>query len=327
MSQPNFIRRVFAVMTPVDWVSAAFTLLLGVLAIIFYARVALGEIAVNILIILASIAAANTIRGYSASKFARVLHAFYIMPIVILIFKTVEKVSFPMHGHDFDALFITIDRFLFGADPTVWLAEHIRIPPLGVELLQVSYFSYYMMFIVLTTELFIRRKHHVAYYHGEENELETYRFGIVYGFLLSYIGYLALPGVGPRFTLHEFANLPGELPGVWLTDGMRSLINAGENIRAGMTSAEAVRVVTRDVFPSGHVEMTLITMLLAFRFKAWTRWIILVFGTGLIVSTVLLRYHYVIDVIAGAVFATLTLYTLPAMEHAFLKLRNRFSRA
>jgi membrane-associated phospholipid phosphatase len=313
-------------MTPVDWCTAVFTILLGILAVIFYDRVALDEIGVNILIILASIAAANVIRGLSASKLARAIHAFYIMPTIVLIFKTVEKVSFPMHGHDFDPLFITIDRFLFGVDPTVWFWEHVSIPPIGVELLQICYFSYYIMFIVLAVELFLRRKHNVDHTHGEEDELETYRFAIIYGFLLSYIGYLGLPGVGPRFTLHEFALLEQELPGVWLTYGMRFLINAGENITAGMTSAEAIRVVTRDVFPSGHTEMTLLTMLIAFRFKARTRWIIFAFGSWLIISTVLLRYHYVIDLLAGAVFAMITLYTLPQVEHLFLRLKRRFAK-
>jgi membrane-associated phospholipid phosphatase len=313
-------------MTPVDWCATVFTVLLGILALIFYKRVNLSEIAANIFLILGCIAAANVIRGVSKSKLARLLHAFYIMPIVVLIFKTVEKISYSMHGHDFDSLFITIDRFLFGADPTVWLWNHVTLPPIGVELLQICYFSYYLMFIVLAVELFVHRKQHIEHTAGEEDELETYRFAIIYGFLLSYAGYLALPGVGPRFTLHEFSLLELELPGIWLTEGMRSAINWGENIHASMTSAEALRVVTRDAFPSGHTEMTLLTMLLAFRFKARTRWIIFVSGSGLIISTILLRYHYVIDVLAGAVFAMITLYTMPQVEHLFLRLKRRFLR-
>lgn len=313
-------------MTPVDWVSAVFTLGLGVLSVIFYTRVDLGDIMGNIAVILGCILGANILRGYSASKLSRIIHAFYIMPTVVMIFKTVEKVSYPIHGKDFDDLFIIIDRFFFGTDPTVWLWENLYLSPLSVEVLQICYFSYYLMFIALAGELFIRRKQHVEHYQGEENELETYRFAIVYGFLLSYAGYICLPGIGPRFTLHEFSLLETELPGLWLTDGMRYLINAGENIRAGMTSAEATQVVTRDAFPSGHTDMTLITMLLAFRFKAKTRWIIFVFGTGLIISTVLLRYHYVIDLVAGAVFALVTLYSLPAVERVFLGLKSRFSR-
>ena len=309
-------------MTPVDWVTSVFTILLGLLALLFHDRVNLSEIFVNIVIIFGSIFVANLFRAYSSSKLAGVVHAFYIMPIVVLIFKTVEKISFPIHGSDYDNLFITIDRFLFGVDPTVWLYEHLPLSAIGVEFLQICYFSYYLMFIALATELLIRRRQNVEHYHGQENELETYRFAIVYGFLLSYIGYLSLPGVGPRFTLHEFSLLPVELPGIWLTDGIRNAINAGENIHATMTSAEALRVVTRDAFPSGHTELTLLTMLLAFRFRTRTRWVILFVGAGLIVSTVFLRYHYVIDVLAGAVFALVTLYSLPAVERIFLRFKR-----
>jgi membrane-associated phospholipid phosphatase len=149
------------------------------------------------------------------------------------------------------------------------------------------------------------------------HNLEELRFTIVYGLLVSYVCYLLLPGVGPRFTLHDFAALPHELPGLWLTDGLRFLINWGENISAAMTNAEAMKVVTRDVFPSGHTEITLLTMLLAFKFKVRARWFILLVGSGLIFSTVYLRYHYVIDVIGGALLAMTVLYSVPWAMRVF----------
>jgi membrane-associated phospholipid phosphatase len=313
-------------MTPVDIVTLVFTFLLFVLAVIFNGRVDWQMVIVNVAIVFVSIFTVNFIRSRSSSKGVRVLHAFYIMPIVFLVFKTVEKLSHSMHGHDFDEVLITADRLIFGVDPTRWLFANVHIPPVGIEFLQICYFSYYVMFIILSWELFLRRKHHEEG-GAHDSELETYRFAIVYGFLLSYIGYLLLPSVGPRFTLHEFSLLSQELPGVWFTDILRDMINAGENLRSWMTSAQAASSVTRDVFPSGHTQMTLITIILSFRFRTTSRWVIFILGTGLIISTVVLRYHYVIDVIAGALFALLTLYSVPAVQGFFARVRDRLSRA
>jgi len=132
---------------------------------------------------------------------------------------------------------------------------------------------------------------------------------IIYGLLLSYIGYFALPGIGPRFTLFDFWSISKELPGVFFTEPIRWFINLAENIRTGMTSLQAAQVVTRDVFPSGHTEITLLAIMLSFKYKAKARWVVLFIGSGLIFSTVYLRYHYFIDLVAGALVALLALYT------------------
>jgi membrane-associated phospholipid phosphatase len=136
-------------------------------------------------------------------------------------------------------------------------------------------------------------------------------FTLLYGFFLSYIGYLLFPGVGPRFTLHDFYQLNEELPGVFLTNGIRDIINAGESIPKG--AANALALAQRDVFPSGHTQMTLIVMYFAATYKLTSRYVLYTFGTLLIVATVYLRYHYVIDVLAGAAFMWLTIWTAPKL--------------
>jgi membrane-associated phospholipid phosphatase len=315
-----FIRSISKAMTPVDKIVLIFAGFLAILTAIFHASIDAAVVYRNLIIILVSILFVNYLRSRSNTKGIRILHAFYIMPVVVLVFKTVEKISYAIHGRDFDDLFIAADRMLFGVDPTRWLSEHLPLSSFAVEVLMICYFSYYFLFIALTWELFQRLKHHTdAGIH--DNELESYRFVVVYGFLFSYIGYLLLPGIGPRFTLHEFSQLPVELPGLWLTDFFRSLIDSGENIHGAMTSAEAMKVVTRDVFPSGHTIMTFVTMLIAIKYDTRSKWIINILGVGLIIATVLLRYHYVIDVIAGVAFAVVVLYTAPSVSR-FLSGKN-----
>jgi membrane-associated phospholipid phosphatase len=53
--------------------------------------------------------------------------------------------------------------------------------------------------------------------------------------------------------------------------------------------------------------MTLLVLYYARRFHRRTFWLLLPVGSALIFSTVYLRYHYVIDVIAGAAAAALVI--------------------
>ena len=65
---------------------------------------------------------------------------------------------------------------------------------------------------------------------------------------------------------------------------------------------------------SGHTEMTLITIALAWRFNARIRWWVTVVGASLLFSTVYLRYHYVVDVAGGVAFFLATMWTAPMIE-------------
>ncbi|HYM21250.1 MAG TPA: phosphatase PAP2 family protein [Candidatus Kapabacteria bacterium] len=315
-------RTILGEFTAVEFVSLGFTIILALVAVIFYDRVELSSILLNLGAVILIIFFFNWFSLTSDAKWMRALHTFYIIPLVLYLFKIVEKLSFPIHGQDFDSVLISVDRTLFGTDPTVWLFHHFPIVPVITEILQICYFSYYFLPVIVALELFERRHKHREDDHSSD-DLEMLRFVIVYGFLLSYVSYLILPGVGPRFTLHDFSTLEQELPGIWLTHGIRWLINSGENIASTMTNADAMRVVTRDVFPSGHTEMTLLSILLAFRFRVRWRWVVLTLGSGLIFSTVYLRYHYVIDVIGGALLAMIALYTAEPVVKILLEWKKK----
>jgi len=109
--------------------------------------------------------------------------------------------------------------------------------------------------------------------------------------------YFCLPAIGPRFTIHDFALTSQELPGVWITDMLRNIINVGGGVVKGV--ADPTSVVNRDCMPSGHTMLTLVNIALAFRFKSRYRYVFLIIGGSLIFGTVYLRYHYVVDLLVG----------------------------
>ena len=228
----------------------------------------------------------------------RAIHDWYPVPVIFLVFKEIHAITELLGSHDWDALFIGIDRAIFQTDPTVWFGGFSA--PLITELLQIAYASYYFIMLAVGIELFMRK---------ERQKFSFILFAITFGFFLSYLGYLAFPAIGPRFTLHDFNSLSTELPGIWFTNVIRHVLNAGESIPE--SGVNAYLLAQRDAFPSGHTEMTLISMYLAARYRLHSRYVLYAFGTLLIISTVYLRYHYVIDLVAGLAFMLFVVWTAP----------------
>jgi len=251
-------------------------------------------------------------RSKSGNLLVRLLYIVYVLPLLYLLYPVTQDLARTLHGRTYDDLLIAIDQFLFGGmDPTRWLFAHIHLAPAIVEIFQLSYFAYYLYPLVLLTDLFLRRK---------ELDLSEFRLIMVYGAAVSFIGNMVVPAVGPRFTLHEFANLGRELPGAWITDNIRALINKAEGVNALMTSTQASPVVFPDAFPSGHTMLTLLALIMSFRYHSPVRWYLLPLGCCLILATIFLRYHYVTDVIGGALLALFIIWTAPALARVLSKL-------
>lgn len=258
-------------------------------------------------------------RHHSNSRVLRYVHDWYVAPVTFFWFKELYFMIKPIHfGRDYDDLLIAIDKWLFGVIPTDWMMHFAS--PFLTEVLQIAYTSFYFLFLILGYEFY--RRHNLDLFH-------YFMFTCVYGFFLSYLGYFLLPAVGPRFTLYDFAALDKDLPGLFLTPFLRWFVNAGESVPMNVANTIAHAGAQRDVFPSGHTMMTLVLMYLSARYKAKVRYSLYVLGTLLIIATVYQRYHYVIDLAAGALFAVLCIATSRTLymyvKRRFLTMESRFS--
>ncbi len=232
---------------------------------------------------------------FSAKRFVR---EWYLVPLILLTFKEIYFFIRLLNLPDYDWILIKIDYIIFGEHPT-YILNKIANQVL-TEVLQISYSTFYFLPVILAYDFYRR------------GEIEKYRYTmstVVYGFYLSYIGYLLVPAIGPRFTLHDFLNLDKELPGIILTEPLRWIINTGESIPPGVPNPQDY--AQRDAFPSGHTQLTLVVMYLSVVLNSKTKYFLIPTGLLLIFSTVYLRYHYVIDLIAGFLFAVFTLATSP----------------
>lgn len=291
------IRKALAALSPADLVSIPFLLFLSLLNLIFHARIPQWPFLVGLNAAFgAMIALLAVVAETRRTPLLIGLHRWYLYPVVLFIFKELYYMIRPIHPVDYDQLLIDLDRWIFGVDPTMWFFQFAN--PVLTEILQIAYSSYYLLFIILGVEIY--RRHTLK-------SFDRAGFMIVYGFYLSFLGYFVLPAVGPRFTLHDFHTIDQELPGLLVTKALRAFVNFGESVPTDVPNP--VDFVQRDVFPSGHTQLSLVVMYLAFHFKLSSRWVLSTFGGLLILGTVYLRYHYAVDVLGGILFFLFTIWS------------------
>jgi len=284
-----------------DVINIAFLNCLLILNIIFYSRIEdwwLWVIVNSVLTFLVFFVI-NYAEGNGGG--IKIIRDWYWYPLILLAFKEIYAILPTINPVDYDKVLIQIDYWLFGVNPTQWLYQFAN--PILTEYLQLVYSMYYLFPFLICFSLYRKEMYEEFYYAF---------LLIIYGFYLSYIGYLLVPAIGPRFTLHDFHALDKELPGIFLTDTLRLIINTGESIPPWIANPAAV--AQRDCFPSGHTEVTLIVMYLSWKHKSKTAYFLFPAGISLIIATVYLRYHYVIDLIAGAAFMLFTIWTAPYIQ-------------
>ena len=289
-----------------DILMIGFVTILSMIDIVFAGRIPLWWLMVGMNVVLTGfIIWLGFARHRCGYKVLRYVHDWYVAPMVFVSFKELYFMIKPLHfGRDYDDVLIAIDRWMFGVDPTHWIQQFAH--PWLTELLQIAYTSFFFLFIILGYEIYRRKTYDMFHF---------FLFTCVYGFFLSYLGYLLLPAVGPRFTLHDFSMLNSDLPGLWLTPYLRWFVNAGESVLRNVPNDVALGSAQRDVFPSGHTMMTLVLMYLATKARARSRYFLYITGTLLIIATVYERYHYVVDLIGGAAFMIFCVLTTRPLYH------------
>ena len=309
------MRRYITSLLAGDAVTILFLTFLSIINIVFSTRIAEWWILILINTTVSASIVWIAIHSHGEAPVLQFIHRWYVILIIIFVFKEIYFMNRAIHfWKDYDSILIVVDHAIFGIHPTQWMYQFAH--PVLTEILQIAYASYYFLMIFVGYELY--REKRLA-------EFSFALFCIFYGFYLSYLGYLTLPSVGPRFTLHDFQTINLELPGIWITELIRTGLDIGESIPSNVRNP--VDYVQRDVFPSGHTQMTLITMYCALHYKIRFRWVVVVVGSLLIISTVYLRYHYVIDLIAGVVFMVFTLRTAPKLFSWWETMRNRMDRS
>jgi membrane-associated phospholipid phosphatase len=191
------------------------------------------------------------------------------------------------HKDDFtlDSWIMALEEKWFG-QPSLWWARN-RSRWL-TELMQFFYFTYFFYTFTLGLYLHIQDRIH---------EFQAMSFAVLFGYLISYTFFALTPAEGPRWALIRHGLLPASEQrqrGYWLTTFVEKIMYGVAHKGGAMPSAHSSTAVV-------------------FLVWCWRIWgpevgaIALIIAMGMWVGAVYGRYHYLIDIILGALLGVLSL--------------------
>ena len=196
---------------------------------------------------------------------------------------------------DVDEMLVAADLALLGFHPAVALEPWVSEPL--TEYLSFAYSLFFLFPLLLPLALYVR---------GDYQPFRNTMISLVLTFYLGYIGYVLFPAVGPKHALAELFTV--RLDGNTIANKLEFLVNV-----------EISAKTRRDAFPSLHNAVTLMTLMFAARYLRWFFWAMLPFALSLFAATIYLRYHYVVDLLAGFALAIFVFWLGPVLESAWNK--------
>ena len=186
-----------------------------------------------------------------------------------------------------------LDLSLFGVEPAV--AAQPLTTPWIVEYFAFFYFSYFGLLLVYTVAVLGLDAGGVA--------LTEFTIGTALVYTIGQLGYVAVPGFGPFVHLREAFDAP--LQGGVFWRAVQETVTAGG--------------AQRDIFPSLHTATPVwFTLFAARRARAASAWrtpaiVTGFFAVNIVASTMILRWHYAVDVIAGLALALAVAVAAPRL--------------
>jgi membrane-associated phospholipid phosphatase len=183
-----------------------------------------------------------------------------------------------------DSQLYNLDLSLFGVEPAMFFDRFVT--PISTEWFAFFYFSYFFVLALHVLPILFLSKN--------VSLLAEFALGMLIMFCVGHTFYMLVPGYGPYRAMPEaFAHQLS--PGVWWNTTSDLVARSGAH---------------KDIFPSLHTAAPLFILLMSFHRRRETpfkyTWpIVAFFAANIIIATMFLRWHYVIDVLAGMLLAVI----------------------
>jgi membrane-associated phospholipid phosphatase len=198
--------------------------------------------------------------------------------------------------HDRDAMLIGWDQRLFGCQASV--AAQRLITPLLTTWMALAYDSHPFIGPLVGCFVYLRRP---------RSNFRNLMCGLVTISFFGFLGYILVPAIGPMYTLKNEFTVP--------------LVQFSPLLRQGTKLMEVARI-QRDCFPSMHVGISFLVWLYAWKNSRRLFWVLAPVILSLWVATVYLRFHYVVDCLAGLILAPLCFWLANWMFIRFGEVRS-----
>ncbi len=217
---------------------------------------------------------------------------------------------------NYDYLLASWEQSFFGCQPAILFAK-IYPQKWFSELLYMGYLSYYPLIICSSLYFFFKDRNYFKYFF----------FTLLFSFFVYYLIYILFPTAGPQYYFQAIGQEQvntGIFPnlGYYFNEHSRLLTN---NESSGyfcdvVRSTQQLGERPTAAFPSSHVGISSIIMILKFKNRRYflLTWMFPIY-TLLVLGTVYIQAHYVIDVIAGLISAIAFYYSSVYVFHFFSK--------
>ncbi|MBI1940691.1 MAG: inositol phosphorylceramide synthase [Acidobacteria bacterium] len=222
---------------------------------------------------------ASGLRGFVRPYWEILRDWFPFLVILLMYYSLWGEATLLLVTTDRDAELIAWDEWLFGCQASVAI-QPIISPPLTAWM-EFAYTFHILNIPIVACFIYLRRS---------RTRFREMMAGVLVISFFGLLGYLLVPAIGPMYTLRDQYTVPLSQP--------LAIVNRQIEF---MDFAR----IKRDVFPSLHTGISFLVWLYAFRNSRRLFWILSPFILSLWVSTVYLRYHYLVDVVAGLVLAPL----------------------
>jgi membrane-associated phospholipid phosphatase len=182
--------------------------------------------------------------------------------------------------NNLDAYLSKLETYMFHIQPSVWFSQYFANKCFS-ELMYFGYFSFYVLIVSFILFVYFRKKEY----------FDKSVFQISASLYIFYFIFVLFPTEGPQF---YFSSPDKNLPDAYLFGAIMHFI---QKIAEQPTGA----------FPSSHVGISLIILLISKKIAPLFFKIALPFVIILILSTVYIKAHYAVDVLAGIIVAPFVL--------------------
>jgi membrane-associated phospholipid phosphatase len=189
---------------------------------------------------------------------------------------------------DLTFLLIRADELLLGNQAAYMLQDYIT--PSMNDLMYFGYALHFIFPFMLATYFYVL---------GKREYFRELTLSVVVISLIGYVGYLTFPSMSPVYVLSFQKDLDG---------GRMSEIVASEIAKVRSEQSDCC------LFPSLHVGISAAVLFSAFKRDKKIFWILLPFVMLSWVSTVYLRRHFVVDIIAGWITAGIGVKVAPKIR-------------
>lgn len=219
----------------------------------------------------------------------------------------------------YDPVMFELDEYLFGGHPDIWFEKIIS--PKVTEIFAFFYDSLYLYPVIVGMTLFLQRR---------MKEFRRFLLAFVLAGYIGFIGYIFVPVIGPAFyysgiyeidlgTGMSVNRFEKKAPDERDEDSKMAFYLLSQKISGRDAYGGEI---PRNCFPSLHTAWGVIVLIFSFMYLRKLFYIFFIPILLLIGATSYLRWHYAVDVLAGAFLAWFMAVVIPWFDNLWEYLRT-----